>query len=126
MSEKPHELGPEAYYFAALKEGRFLIQRCTGCARAVFPPRIVCPHCMSEALDEVAPAGTGTVFSTTTVRRKPEQGGDYDVSLIHLDEGVQMMSCVTGIAPDAVRIGMRVRAEVVDGRVEFAPVEDAT
>jgi uncharacterized OB-fold protein len=81
---------------------------------------------MSEALDEVAPAGTGTVFSTTTVRRKPEQGGDYDVSLIHLDEGVQMMSCVTGIAPDAVRIGMRVRAEVVDGRVEFAPVEDAT
>ena len=62
------------------------------------------------------PKGTGTVYSTTTVRRKPEVGGDYDVSLIDLDEGVRMMSRVEGLAPTEVKIGMRVRAKVIDNK----------
>ena len=67
------------------------------------------------------------VYSTTTVRRKPEAGGDYDVSLIDLDEGVRMMSRVEGVPPAEVKIGMRVRAKVVDnkgaGLVVFAAEE---
>lgn len=105
--------GADAQYRAALDEGRFLIQRCAGCGSHVFFPRSVCPHCSSERLDWVEPKGTGTVYSTTTVRRKPEAGGDYDVSLIDLDEGVRMMSRVEGVPPAQVKIGMRVRARVV-------------
>lgn len=71
--------------------------------------------------------GTGTVYSTSTIRRKPEDGGDYDVSLIDLDEGVRMMSRVGGVNPDEVRIGMRVRACVTEGKtgnlVTFAAME---
>ncbi len=48
------------------------------------------------------------------MRRKPEAGGDYNVSLIELDEGVRMMSRVDGTPPAEVRIGMRVRAKVID------------
>jgi hypothetical protein len=44
--------------------------------------------------------------------RKPEDGGDYNVSIIRLDEGVQMMSRVDKVAPADVAIGMRVRALV--------------
>ena len=65
------------------------------------------------------------MYSTTTVRRKPDAGGDYDVSLIDLDEGVRMMSRVEGIAPADVKIGMRVRAAIVrhknGGLVIFRP-----
>ena len=39
-------------------------------------------------------------------------GGDINVSLIDLDEGVRMMSRVEGIAPADVQIGQRVRARV--------------
>ncbi len=119
------QVGAEARYQAALNEGRFLIQRCKSCSKHVFYPRVVCPHCGGEALDWVEPKGTGSVYSTTTVRRKPEAGGDYDVSLIDLDEGVRMMSRVEGIPPTEVKIGMRVRAKVVDnkgaGLVVFTP-----
>lgn len=108
------ENGAEAHYRAALNEGRFLIQRCDACGKHVFFPRSICPHCWSERLDWVEPKRTGTVYSTTTVRRKPEAGGDYDVSLIDLDEGVRMMSRVEGVAPAEVKIGMRVRAKVVN------------
>ncbi len=108
--------GAEARYQAALSEGRFLIQRCEDCGRHVFYPRQVCPHCGGAALAWVEPSGTGTVYSTTTVRRKPEAGGDYDVSLIDLDEGVRMMSRVEGVPPQEVRIGMRVKARVAAGK----------
>jgi uncharacterized OB-fold protein len=105
--------GIAARHQAALKEGRILIQRCGDCSRHVYYPRELCPHCGSGALDFVAPAGTGTVYSVTTVRRKPEAGGDLNVSLVDLDEGVRLMGRVEGLAPDAVRIGQRVQARVL-------------
>ena len=108
--------GAEARYQDALNEGRFLIQRCKDCNKHVFYPRVVCPHCGGDSLAWVEPKGTGVVYSTTTVRRKPEVGGDYDVSLIDLDEGVRMMSRVEGMAPTDVKIGMRVRAKVIDNK----------
>lgn len=108
--------GAQARYQAALNEGRFMIQRCGDCSRHVFYPREVCPHCAGAAFVWVAPSGSGTVYSTSIVRRKPDAGGDYNVALIDLDEGVRMMSRVEGIAPTEVRIGMRVKAKVIEGR----------
>jgi hypothetical protein len=120
--------GAEARYHAELAGGRFLIQRCSDCSKHVFFPREICPHCSGASLAWVEPAGTGTVYSTTTVRRKSEAGGDYDVSLIDLDEGVRMMSRVDGMAPTQVRIGMRVRARVIGnqgaGLVVFERIGD--
>lgn len=121
--------GVEAQYRQALDDGRFLIQHCAGCDRAVFYPRMICPHCGADKLAWATPDGRGTVYSTTVVRRKPDAGGDYNVALIDLQEGVRLMSRVDGVAPDAVRIGMGVRAQVIqqDGRglVVFVPNKEA-
>ena len=110
--------GVQAFHQLELDAGRFLIQRCTACAKHVYFPRESCPHCGSGALEWTAPQGTGTVYAVTTVRRKPAEGGDLNVSLIDLDEGVRMMSRVENLAADAVRIGQRVKARVQlkDGR----------
>ena len=35
--------GVDAQYRQALDQGRFLIQHCTACDRAVFYPRMLCP-----------------------------------------------------------------------------------
>lgn len=115
---------------AALKQGRFLIQRCGDCSQHVYYPRELCPHCGSGALELVAPNGTGTVYSVTTVRRKPEAGGDLNVSLIDLDEGVRLMSRVEGVPASDVRIGQRVKARVLqregaDALVVFDVVQGA-
>ena len=52
------------------------------------------------------------------VRRKPADGGDYNVSLVDLDEGPRLMSRVDNLKPDEVKIGQRVSARVVvaDGK----------
>lgn len=121
--------GVEAQYRQALDQGRFLIQRCAACERAIFYPRMICPHCGAGELAWTAPDGRGEVYSTTVVRRKPEAGGDYNVALIDLREGVRLMSRVEGVAADAVHIGMAVRAQVAqqDGRglLVFMPNKEA-
>ena len=121
--------GIQARHQTELDQGRFLIQRCAACTRHVYFPRQHCPHCGADALSFVEPAGTGTVHAVTTVRRKPEAGGDYGVCLVDLDEDVRMMARVTGLPPSAVNVGLRVRAQVVQhdghGLVLFTPL-DAT
>ena len=116
MTSEPQ--GVQAFHQLELDAGRFLIQRCTGCAKHVYYPRESCPHCGGQALEWTAPKGTGTVYAVTTVRRKPADGGDLNVSLVDLDEGVRLMSRVDNLAPGAVRIGQRVKArvQVTDGR----------
>lgn len=110
--------GVQGIHQTSLDEGRFLIQRCADCRKHVYFPRESCPHCGSAELGWVAPAGLGTVYAVTTVRRKPEAGGDYNVSLIDLDEGVRMMSRVENVKPQELKIGQRVQArvQVTDGR----------
>lgn len=105
--------GPQKEFFDALKNGVFRIQRCTACTRHVFYPRVLCPHCGSLELAWVDASGDGTVYSTTVVHRKADAGGDINVSLVELSENVRMMSRVEGTAPDAVRIGMPVKAAII-------------
>lgn len=124
-----HSLGVQAFHQRELDAGRFLLQRCGGCGRHVYYPRESCPYCGGTALEWKAPGGLGTVHAVTTVRRKPADGGDLNVSLVDLDEGVRLMSRIENLAPEAVRIGQRVRArvQVKDGRslVLFEAVEGA-
>ena len=109
--------GVLAQYQAMLNCGKFRIQRCSACSQPIYFPREICPHCGADSPDWVVPTGLGTVYAVTTVRRKVDAGGDYNVSLIDLDEGVRLMSRVTVQPPEAVRIGQRVRAhvQVTDG-----------
>ncbi|HSV35060.1 MAG TPA: OB-fold domain-containing protein [Ramlibacter sp.] len=121
--------GVQAFHQLELDAGRFLIQRCGDCRKHVYFPRETCPHCGSEALQWTAPKGIGTIYAVTTVRRKADAGGDLNVSLIDLDEGVRLMSRVDNLPPQQVRIGQRVKArvQVKDGRglVLFDTIEGA-
>jgi hypothetical protein len=55
-------------------------------------------------------SGLGTVYATTVTH--PREGAPYNVALIDCDEGFRLMSRVEEIAPDGVRIGMRVRLRI--------------
>ena len=118
--------GAEATYHEHLAKGEFRIQRCAACSGHVFYPRALCPHCGSSNMNWVAPSGSGTIYSTTVMRRKPDAGGDYNVCLVQLNEGPRLMSRVEGVAPKEVRIGMPVKARIAGGGEEgFYIVFDA-
>jgi uncharacterized OB-fold protein len=104
--------GPDQTYADFLAEGRLCIQRCAGCTRHVFFPRVLCPHCGHGELDWVEVSGNGTVYATTVIRQRPEQGLPYNLCLVDLEEGVRLTSRVEGPAPEDVAIGMAVKARV--------------
>lgn len=117
--------GPDARYAEMLAEGRFCIQRCQSCEKAVFYPREICPHCGGGTLDWFEPSGGGHVYSTTVVRTRDDP---YNISIVQLDEGPRLMTRVIEMDPTAVRIGQRLKAVVgeVDGEraVLFVSEED--
>jgi len=104
--------GPDAQYLRALSEGRFELQHCDDCASVNFPPALVCRACGSPRLMWKVSSGAGVVYSTTTVR---DRAGDYNVAIVELEGGARMMSRVDSVAPEAVRIGQRVMARIVQG-----------
>ena len=121
------ESGPEKAFLDFLNSGRFMIQRSAASGRYVFYPRVAEPRTGLQDLVWVEPSGLGTVYSAVTVRRRrPEP--DFNVSIIELDEGPRLMSRVESVEPEAVHIGMRVRARVSTGEkgaiLVFDPVPD--
>jgi uncharacterized OB-fold protein len=116
MSDKPRapiaNPGPDHVYQEALANGAFQIQRCDECGFHIFYPRVLCPECGSSRITWVAASGKGTVYSTTTIRQRPEAGGNKNLCVVELAEGPRMMSRVEGIAAEEVKIGMAVTAEI--------------
>jgi uncharacterized OB-fold protein len=104
---------PEQEFFAHLAQRRFMLQRSRSTGGYVFYPRVAEPGTGATDLEWVEASGRGVVYSTTIVHPRPP-AADYNVALVELEEGPRLISRVDGIAPAEVKIGMRVRARVVD------------
>ena len=116
----PNTKGPDQIFQRALAEQEILLPKCDDCGAFHFFPRVLCPHCHGTAISWQRASGKGRVHTTTVVRRKLERGGDYNVCMVELEEGVRMMSRVEGIAPGDVVIDMAVTSFV--GEAEDAPI----
>jgi uncharacterized protein len=75
-----------------------------------------CSRCLHEPLDLAPVSGLGVVYASTVVHRPPASSFaelvPYVFALVDLDEGVRVVTMITGCAPDEVRPGRRVRAVV--------------
>ena len=105
-------------YWEALVRHELYFQRCSDCGTNRFPPRAVCPSCLSSATTWVRASGRGTVYSFTVTHQNQSPGFreslPYVLAVVQLDEGPRMMTNVVGCAPDDVKIGMAVQVEYED------------
>jgi len=116
-------------YFAGRTGSRFITTireqkkimglRCYNCVRVFVPPRQTCERCMADISQNwVELPGTGTVENFTVVRyqdRHLPRKVPYVLALIRLD-GADTPLChiVSGIFPEDVKIGLRVKAVFAD------------
>jgi len=101
---------PHRIYVEHLEKGELAYQFSPEAGKPVFYPRVLCPYTGSSRLEWRVSKGLGTVHATTVVH--PVEGAPYNVALVDCDEGFRLMSRVEGVAPEAVRIGQRVRFKV--------------
>lgn len=83
-------------FWAAAREGRFLIMHCRACDGPYFYPRRYCPNCWSEETEWREASGRGRVYTYSIVRQNPappfRDWCPYAVVLVDLDEGVRVMA----------------------------------
>ncbi|GAA2293060.1 bifunctional MaoC family dehydratase N-terminal/OB-fold nucleic acid binding domain-containing protein [Streptomyces violaceusniger] len=112
-----------AGFWEGVARHQLLIQRCLDCATPRFPWLPGCGACGSQRWEAVEASGAGTVFSYVVMHHPPFPAFDppYAVALIELAEGVRMVSDITGVPYDKVRIGMPVELEFlrVDEELEL-------
>lgn len=113
IDEQDNGIRPEADYQNFLAQGRFMILRARGSGRYIFHPRVAEPLTGAADLEWVEASGEGIVYSTSVMHER-DAARNYNVALIDLAEGPRMMSRVEGIPPQAVTIGMRVKARIID------------
>jgi uncharacterized OB-fold protein len=110
-------------YWEGLVRHELYFQRCRDCGTQRFPPRAVCPVCLSSSTEWVRASGRGTVYSFTVTHQNQSPGFreslPYVLAVVQLDEGPRMMTNVVECAPDDVKVGMAVEVVFEDATPEI-------
>ena len=64
---------PSRYWREIPQRYRFEANKCKGCGKISFPPRLVCDACGSKEFESVKLAETGKVITFTIIRVPPHQ-----------------------------------------------------
>jgi len=102
----PRVLPESLPYWTAADEGRLLVKRCKACGEVHHYPRDICPHCLSADTEWLQAAGTGTVYSFSTMGKGEAA---YTLAFVTLAEGVTLMTNLVDCDPSQVAIGQAVR-----------------
>lgn len=109
---KPMVQADTLAYWQAADEGRLLVKHCSACGEYHHYPRDICPFCASDATTWRQAAGTGRIYSYSTMGQ-----GDAAYTLAHvtLDEGPTLLTNLVGAGPFAIDQRVRVVFVPSDG-----------
>ena len=115
-------------FYDFLKQGRFTTTRCKDCGHRSFPPRVICPNCLSENLEWVDLPTRGKVkviteeevgvplgFETPLIHGLIDLGGELTLitriancKVGQLKEGDEVQLYVFPVDPVPVQVGRQV------------------
>lgn len=118
-------------FFKKLKEGRLTTTKCGKCRKLLWPPRIICPECLSDNLDWVDLGTEGELYAFTEVRLGAPLGFVQDVPFCigFVKIGDLLVSTrLDDTTYEELHIGDKVQLKIVeldDGRVfyRFTPMK---
>ena len=109
----------DAEFWAGTKNHRLMVQTCTDCGLAQWPPEEICSACHSFERTWVEALGTGTIYAWTRiwhpVHPALREHGPYIVVVVELsDYPIRIVGNLLGDAEQPVTTGMPVRASFED------------
>jgi hypothetical protein len=117
-------------FFKSLREGRLTTTKCGKCGKVLWPPRIVCPHCLKEELAWIDLGFEGELYAFTEMKLGAPLGFVQDVPFcigIVKIGGLLISARIDNAVYDSLKIGDKVTLKIVeleDGRVfyRFKPI----
>lgn len=108
---KPKITRSNLKFWEGLSQHKLLAQKCTNCHRYIFPPRSICPSCLSQELDWVQLSGRATLYSYTQVHLEtPGIESPWILGILELVEGFRLVSKIQA-QPEQLRIGMELQLD---------------
>lgn len=105
-------------FWDGLRQRRLLLQHSPSTGQWIYYPRNLAPGTLADDIEWREAAGTGVVYTFTVARRPTapawEGASPQLIAVVELDEGPKVTTELVGIAPEAVRIGLHVRAVFED------------
>lgn len=105
-------------FWDGLRQRRLLLQHSPSTGQWIYYPRNLAPGTLADDIEWREAAGTGVVYTFTVARRPTapawEGASPQLIAVVELDEGPKVTTELVGIAPEAVRIGLRVLAVFED------------
>ena len=118
-------------FYDYLREGKLTTTRCKDCGQVHWPPRVICPECLSDNLEWVDMPKVGTIYSYTVAYAglPPELVDKAPIvyALVDFDNGVRIFSAIVDCTPEELKTGLQVELVVREvtpdhlGRVRVAP-----
>ena len=112
-----------AAFWDAAKEGRLVVERCTACGVASFPPRGICRACRGRTMEPLEITTRGVVYSLTVNHQRwlPDLDVPYAIVLVEFPDhpGVRVAGRLRGIDPERATIGMTVDVGFEPGPEDF-------
>ncbi len=105
---------PARYWREIPQRYRLETNKCKGCGKIFFPPRLICNVCQSQDLEKTKLAEAGKVLTYTIIRVPPHQFVDqapYAVGIVELDDGVRIMGQIVDCDFEDIKVGLKVRVE---------------
>jgi len=102
-------------FWEACAQHRLVVQRCRHCGAFGHPPRPVCRRCQGRDFEWTESQGRGEVFTYKiahhAVHPAVEEQVPYGVVVVKLDDcgGTLVTSNLVDLAPEEIRVGLRVR-----------------
>ena len=112
-------------FFENLREKRLTTTKCAKCDKLLWPPRVICPECLSDELDWVDLGSDGKLYAFTEMRLGAPLGFVQDtpfcIGLVEI-HGLLLSARIDNATYDKLTIGDKVHLKIVeldDGRVFY-------
>lgn len=103
-------------FYDGLLDGKLLATKCRECGELYFPPQVDCPRCKRSDIEWVELSKEGELLTYTVINVKPSSFAhysDYIVGIARLKEGINVTAWVREKDPKKLRVGMKVKIEIV-------------
>lgn len=110
---KPRFSTEAAPFWDGLARQALMLQHCSACSEAVFPPRPFCPYCLSRDVTWRESEGRGSLYTFSEHFIAPSVGYEtkvpYVLGFVHMNEGAFLFGEIVEPAGE-LRIDMPMQA----------------
>ncbi len=103
-------------FYENLRQGRLTTTQCNRCGHKPWPPRTVCPECLSDDLAWVDLPNKGRIYAWSMQEHGLPLGftGPIVFVLVDLEEGTRIFSRLLDVSPEQVQVGDPVEFTVME------------